>query len=106
MILLIDTENDEFSRSDRRNTNLDDQTSVQDVNFGHRLAASGHRVRLSFLGAEQCAFTPLCAKEQLYGLLDPRPKPLIIWLEYDSLRAPIDGHLEKDKQPPNADVVP
>ena len=40
--LLVDTEDDEFGWSNKGNTNHDDQTSIQDVVFGHCLVADVH----------------------------------------------------------------
>src|SRR3954470_1387284 len=103
---LADTEDDEFCRLHRRQTDLDDQ--MTDV---HDLRRIGLLVALDVEGllrrlAHEGAVAPHEGEEARDGAVDPLPELLIVGLEHDPLGRALDRRLHHDEEAANVDVAP
>src|SRR5437016_1511683 len=104
--VLEDAEHDEFRWPHRRNPDLADQPSVQDVVARHRGFVARDEERLLLGASEQRAQTPLAAQEDPERVDHTRPQAWIVGLEHDPLRAFVDRALEEDEQTSHGDVLP
>lgn len=104
--MLEDSENDELRGPDRRDADLADEASVQDVILRHGGAVAGDEKRLLLSAAEECPESPLSSEEEADRVDNAHPEAIVIGLEDDELRPFVDGTLEEDEEPPNANVFP
>src|SRR5690348_13513919 len=103
---LADPEDDELGRACRRDTDLDDQTTVVEVVGGHRRGVAADEEPLLRLRAQECAGLPFGEQETLDGGPHRGPQRGSIDLEDNPLAAFVDRFLQVVEVPPHGEVLP
>src|SRR5262249_14978348 len=103
---LLDLDDHELGRLERRETDQDVHDAAIDVVLRRRLLVALHQVRLARRRALERALTEERLHERADVEPDLRPERLVVGFEHDPLRAAEETLLDVQSEPANRGVLP